>query len=210
LARIRRNASFPSSLTQPDSPLERRALPELPLAKHARVLALPCLGLKSSTCAAPQRGQSPATGQHHLPCRGGTLSQSADFRDLAEMRAREAKLLLDESEWSGAYYLVGYVVECGLKACLLKDLQSYQMPDKETISKGFTHDIASLTKTANLNGPRDLEAQKDAVFSLNWNVVLSWNESSRYAIWTETQAWELYEAVTNVDHGVLPWLRKHW
>jgi len=123
---------------------------------------------------------------------------------------REAKLLLDGSEWSGAYYLVGYAVECGLKACLTKDFQAYSMPDKELVTKSHTHDIADLTKHANLGGSRGLNAQADPDFAVKWNVVGSWNESSRYATWTETQAKELYEAVTDADHGVLPWLKKHW
>lgn len=155
------------------------------------------------------RELSPAAS-YRLAWKGGTLSQSADFRTLAESRVREAKLLLDGSEWSGAYYLAGYAVECGLKACLTKDLQAYRMPDKDVLVKGFIHDVASLTKIANLDGPRNLEAQTDSVFALNWNVVADWNESSRYDIWTETQSRELYEAIVNADHGVLQWLRKHW
>lgn len=122
---------------------------------------------------------------------------------------REAKLLLDGSEWSGAYYIVGYAIECAFKACFTKDLLAYHMPDKETL-KGFTHDIGDLEKIANLTGPRALNAQADPAFELNWKVVTNWNESSRYAIWTETQARELYEAVTNANNGVLPWLRTFW
>ncbi len=30
---------------------------------------------------------------------------------------RDAEVLLDAGQWSGAYYLAGYAVECGLKAC---------------------------------------------------------------------------------------------
>jgi hypothetical protein len=126
------------------------------------------------------------------------------------MRAREAKLLLDGSEWSGAYYIVGYAVECGLKACLTKNLLAYHMPDKQKISEGHVHDIAVLARLADLDGPRGLQAQADPDFALKWNVVRTWNETSRYAIWSETQAKELYEAVTNADHGVLPWLKTVW
>lgn len=141
---------------------------------------------------------------------GGTaLPQSADFRTLADRWVREAKLLLDEGEWSGSYYLVGYAVECGLKACLTKDLQAYQMPDRE-LSKGFIHDIAKLAQIAQLDGARGLNAQADHDFALNWNVVINWNEESRYTDWTETQAKELYEAVADANHGVLPWLRTFW
>jgi hypothetical protein len=119
-------------------------------------------------------------------------------------------LLLDGQEWSGAYYLVGYAAECGLKACLTKDLQPHRMPDKDVLSKGYTHDLDNLLRQANLEGARNLTAQADRYFAVNWQVVVSWNEGSRYAEWTETQANELYEAVTNADHGVLPWLKQHW
>jgi hypothetical protein len=126
------------------------------------------------------------------------------------MRAREAKLLLDGSEWSGAYYLIGYAVECGLKACLTRNLRAYHMPDRKMVSDGFVHDLAALSRVAELDGSRGLQAQADPVFALNWNVVSDWNETSRYGVWTETQARELFEAVTNMNHGVLPWLRTVW
>lgn len=119
-------------------------------------------------------------------------------------------MLLQGSEWSGAYYLVGYAVESGIKACLTKDFQPYSMPDKDIVNKSHTHDITALSNHANLDGPRGLNAQADAAFAVNWNVVASWNEAARYATWTETQAKELYEAVTDKDHGVLPWLKKQW
>lgn len=156
-----------------------------------------------------RRGVTVLDGPHRLPWRGKALAQSADFRTLADMRVREAKLLLDGSEWSGAYYFIGYAVECGLKACLTKDLQAYQMPDRE-FSKAFIHDVAKLAQIAQLDGRRALNAQTDHDFALNCNVVTSWNEESRYTVWTETQAKELYEAVTNANHGVLPWLKTFW
>src|SRR5690242_18924526 len=73
-------------------------------------VALPETWMRSLTTV--RKGQLPRQVKHRLRCRERTLSQSADFRDLAAMRVREAKLLLDGGEWSGAYYLVGYAVEC--------------------------------------------------------------------------------------------------
>ncbi len=43
-----------------------------------------------------------------------------DLQQLARARLREAEALLNAGEWSGAYYLAGYAVECGLKACIAK------------------------------------------------------------------------------------------
>jgi HEPN domain-containing protein len=44
----------------------------------------------------------------------------ADLQQLAELRITEAKVLLDNGFYAGAYYLAGYAVECALKACIAK------------------------------------------------------------------------------------------
>ena len=43
-----------------------------------------------------------------------------DLQLLANIRLDEAKALLAASLPAGAYYLAGYAVECGLKACIAK------------------------------------------------------------------------------------------
>ena len=40
--------------------------------------------------------------------------------------------------------------------------------------------------------------------------MLAWTEHSRYDNTAETAARELYEAITNVPDGVLPWIKRHW
>ena len=42
---------------------------------------------------------------------------------MADQRLVEAKALLDQGMWDGAYYLAGYAVELALKACIIKMLQ---------------------------------------------------------------------------------------
>jgi hypothetical protein len=142
--------------------------------------------------------------------RSGKLSQSADFRTLANMRVREARLLLGGSEWSGAYYLAGYAVECALKACLTRGFRGYQMPDKELVVKSHIHEIDALAKQAQLVGDIQTAGQADPVFRVNWSVVTAWKETSRYEIKTETQAREMVQAVADRSHGVLPWVKRHW
>lgn len=44
----------------------------------------------------------------------------SDLQKLARIRLKEAKVLLDNRQYSGAYYLSGYVIECALKACIAK------------------------------------------------------------------------------------------
>jgi hypothetical protein len=119
-------------------------------------------------------------------------------------------MLLQGAQWSGAYYLSGYAVECALKARLTKSLRMYQMPDKKLIEKYHTHDLDALAKEAELNGTIEKASQDDPTFNIYWTTVKDWNESSRYAIWSEARAKDMVRAVTDRDHGVLQWLKQHW
>ena len=51
------------------------------------------------------------------------------LKQLAKARLREAEALLASGHNSGAYYLAGYVIECGLKAVISKDTKRYDFPD---------------------------------------------------------------------------------
>ena len=42
----------------------------------------------------------------------------SDFQQLADVRIDEAAVLFAQGKYDGAYYLAGYAVECGLKACI--------------------------------------------------------------------------------------------
>jgi HEPN domain-containing protein len=43
-----------------------------------------------------------------------------DLQILAEDRLKDAEVLLAKGRFAAAYYLAGYAVECGLKACIAK------------------------------------------------------------------------------------------
>jgi hypothetical protein len=126
------------------------------------------------------------------------------------MRVREAAVLLRGSEWSGAYYLVGYAVECALKACLTREFRSWHMPDKNAVSKAHTHDLQNLASQCNLDQLIITHGRTDGAFDVNWALVKDWSEESRYRAWTETNARDLYRAVSDRAHGVLPWVKSQW
>jgi len=69
----------------------------------------------------------------------------ADFQKLAELRLGEAKVLLDNKRYEGAYYLIGYAVECGLKACIAKHTKEHDFPAKNS-EKLYIHDLSILLK----------------------------------------------------------------
>ena len=133
-----------------------------------------------------------------------------DLQQLALERAREAETLLREGHWSGAYYLIGYAVECALKACIAKLTKEYDFPDKDVALKCFTHKIDVLVDLADLEDRRKTDGIANPVLRDNWIVVKDWNEQARYQRWTEAEARKLFVAVMDSTHGVLPWIMVRW
>jgi HEPN domain-containing protein len=134
-----------------------------------------------------------------------------DLRELARQRLEDARVLLEEGRYSGAYYLAGYVVECGLKACISSRTKQFDFPpDRKAIETIYTHDLNKLVKSAGLDKGLTDAQKADEEFCRNWGLVKDWNEESRYKAWTKVQAQDLFEAVSNANHGVLQWISRHW
>jgi HEPN domain-containing protein len=134
----------------------------------------------------------------------------ADLQRLAKERITDAKVLVAAHRWSAAYYLAGYAVECALKACIAKLMKPEEFPDKTFADKCWTHSLAQLPGLAGLKADFDAAIYADRELRDNWDIVKEWNESSRYARKTKADAKELYEAIIDNKHGVLPWLKRRW
>jgi len=74
-----------------------------------------------------------------------------DLKVLARIRIRDAHVLLSAGNYEGAYYLCGYAIECGLKACIARKTKANDFPDKNTVSASYTHNLHQLVKTAELD-----------------------------------------------------------
>jgi AbiV family abortive infection protein len=133
-----------------------------------------------------------------------------DLKLLSQHRIREAKLLLDNNNYSGAYYLAGYSIECALKACIARQIISNTIPEKKFINDFYTHDLKILVKLAALENDRLILAAANVNFDTNWNLVKDWNETSRYKIYTRIEAQGLYTSITERRGGILPWIRQYW
>ncbi len=132
------------------------------------------------------------------------------LQQLAEERVRDAQALLNAVQWSGTYYLAGYAVECGLKACIAKLTNQHDYPNKDLAQKCYTHKIEVLVEVAGLELQRKNDAKANPALGAYWQVVKDWDEKARYQLWTEPKARELFAAVTDSTNGVLPWIRGHW
>ena len=48
-----------------------------------------------------------------------------DLEALVGIRVKEAQLLFDNKCYEGAYYLLGYALECAIKACIAKQVKEH-------------------------------------------------------------------------------------
>ncbi len=135
-----------------------------------------------------------------------------DFQDLAGLRVKEAAILLDNSCFEGAYYLAGYAVECGFKACIAKQTRQFDFPPKpEAVRKMYVHNLEQLVGYASLNLVLQREIASSPSFGANWGLVKDWSEEARYvSTVSEFQARNLFTAITADGDGVLPWIMNWW
>jgi hypothetical protein len=137
----------------------------------------------------------------------------ADFQQLADVRLKEAKALLNLGMWDGAYYLAGYAVELALKACIIKTVvatnASFLFQDRKFAEKCWTHDFEKLLEPADLKAAWDAAVKDPKLFD-NWATTKDWKEDKRYHRITEKEAKDLYNAVSDPTHGVLSWLKTQW
>ncbi len=134
----------------------------------------------------------------------------SDLQTVARLRVREAKTLLDNGYYSGAYYLLGYAIECALKACIAKQINRHDFPDRRLINDSYTHDLEKLLNISGLKRAFEQARQENGDLDDNWAIVQDWHEDSRYNTSTlETAARGFYSAVA-ARNGVLAWLKKRW
>jgi HEPN domain-containing protein len=124
------------------------------------------------------------------------------------LRIREAQTLLGAGEYSGAYYLAGYSVECALKACIARKFMRHDFPDRRTVLDSHTHDLVKLAKIGEVE--QELEGDTNQKVKKNWDVARGWSEESRYRLIERAAAQAMIDAIIQRGHGVLPCIRHHW
>ncbi len=133
------------------------------------------------------------------------------LRMLADSRIEEARVLLGNNLWTGAYYMTGLSVECALKACLAGEVKEHDFPDKEFVNAMYVHNLEKLFK---LNGALWADLQTDVKSSsklnVNWSTVKDWDDSKRYSIVPELEARALFDATTEPGSGVMEWIKVRW
>jgi len=130
-----------------------------------------------------------------------------DYQELSRVRLREARLLLRNRQYSGAYYFSGFGVECAIKAVIAKNAVKDQFPLKNG-QKYYIHELSTLVALSRLD--LDSQLKQDRLFEQNWAIVKDWNSDKRYSIVTKAEATSMFSAITSRQHGVMRWLRQNW
>jgi hypothetical protein len=134
-----------------------------------------------------------------------------DLQEISRLRVREARVLLQNGYYSGAYYLVGYAVECALKACIAKQVRRHDFPDRKLVNDSYTHDLERLLGVSGLRDELNSESSGNPTLQRYWTIVKDWSEQSRYnSDIPENVARDLFSAVTARRNGVLSWLMRWW
>lgn len=136
-----------------------------------------------------------------------------DWRDLAETRLVDAGVLLQNQRWAAAYYLAGYAVECGLKACVIDLVEKNPgiiYEERRFSDSCWTHKLGELIGVARLDAARVADEIANPALARSWAAVIKWNEASRYVLVPEPQAREIYDAISHPLDGVMKWIRDHW
>lgn len=138
------------------------------------------------------------------------------WQKVASERLEDALALLRQKRWAGAYYISGYVVECALKACLLRHLGESDavFGDEKYVKelvKCWTHDLVNLVALAGLTADFGSARGANATLEAHWGVVKDWTETSRYVeTRAEAEATGMFEAVSNDPDGVFKWIQSRW
>lgn len=143
---------------------------------------------------------------------GANRVNRTELQRLSNQRIQDALSLLNSQCWSGAYYLAGYSLECGLKSCILAFVERTGIifEDNKFAANCWTHDVETLVKQAGLKPERDKDMASNPILGANWQIAKDWSELARYRFFSQTEAEKLYNALTDHTDGVLPWIQQRW
>jgi hypothetical protein len=133
------------------------------------------------------------------------------LQGVAELRLRDAEVLLAAGRWDAAYYLLGYCIECALKAGVAKQFRLHEVPDRKLVNSFYTHRLDELLAISGVKSAMEDRAKIDPNFKINWKTVQDWSETVRYDVGiTEAVVRGMFDAVTNPAYGIFPWLKTQW
>lgn len=143
------------------------------------------------------------------------MSTRQDFKDIASKRLKTAEILLSNQEWGMAVYMMGFVLECILKAsaCKVLNLTAYpeikKTKNQQIVNYFRTHDFDMLLIVSGNSDIFDLQgvgASSWSGFTQEYTKIGKWTDI-RYDIlnqFDESLAKSLYKFLTEAPNGIIP------
>lgn len=131
------------------------------------------------------------------------------LQGLATSKVEDARLLYDHQRYSNAYYLYGYAIELGLKACIARNVTAETIPDKVVLTGFLDHHVGRLVGLAGLADAMKLARQTEE-FDKRWSEISGWSIDARYGAIDAATAAAMADAVEHPNHGAMTWLQRYW
>jgi HEPN domain-containing protein len=133
-----------------------------------------------------------------------------DLQAAAQAKSDDAIILLRHNRYSNAFYLSGYAIELGLKACISRQISAETIPDRNLVRDIFVHEFKKLVALAGLTNELKKHEIANTNFSANWGLAAQWSPDARYEAVDSYTAQLMIEAVAHPTDGVLQWIKGHW
>ncbi len=135
-----------------------------------------------------------------------------DLRQVVKTKLKAAKILFDAGEYTTAGYLLGYVVECSLKAVICKKLKLTNYPDSGKHFDIFaSHDFDRLLMLSGYS--EEITLTTNTTLFNNWSILTKdWKPEIRYSVtaYTANNIHDKIAALEDRADGFLVWIKKRW
>lgn len=139
------------------------------------------------------------------------------FRRICKKRLKTANILIENGDYEGAIYMLGFALECALKAATCKTLNIEKYPqntrEKKVDAFFMTHRFDRLKLVAGLSTIFGANSGNQDSFR-NWSEFTQeylgeWT-SMRYeeTLWSEEKARGLYNNLIEKDNGIISIIKK--
>jgi HEPN domain-containing protein len=134
------------------------------------------------------------------------------LKSVAIKKLKASKILFNAQDYDTAGYLLGYVVECSIKALICRKLNLTDYPDTGKHHDVFaSHDFDRLLLLSGYSKEIDLNINSD-LFN-NWSTLTrDWKTQTRYneGVYNQNNIQEKFIALEEPVNGFLSWVKKRW
>lgn len=134
----------------------------------------------------------------------------SDLRAVAQAKLDDSLLLIENRRFSNAYYLSGYAIEIGLKACIAAQFVKDVIPDKAFVNEIYKHNLKGLVGVAGLTASLKAAQDEDQLLATNWALVAQWTPETRYEVIDSMSAQAMLSAIIDPNSGVFQWIKRFW